>query len=98
MFSGVSPWETTEATPGELKVTVTLDPETVIADALSEVDVSNVGDNSEYEVTDSSVVVADDGSFEAEVQVERVTGKFVSKDEIEAIVIEALGEVEGVDI
>lgn len=77
-------------------VTVLVDSEALVQEAAEAVDLSGIGadGDSQYNVSDTQVEIKGD-SFEITVYADRESGKFVSNDEIEEKLIEAIDGVEG---
>lgn len=67
-----------------IHLTASIDIESALQEAVGQVGLTGLGPDgtSEYEVTDVTVQTNGDNAFDLFVTVERIEGKFVSKDDI----------------
>lgn len=80
-----------------VKLSVYVDIESAINDAIEAVSLTGMGadGSSEYEITDVSLAPDGTGGYEVTVTCDRIEGKFVGKDEIGEMIS---GEVESLDV
>lgn len=80
-----------------IHLTASIDIESALQEAIGQVGLTGLGPDgtSEYEVTDVAVATNGDNAFDIFVTVDRIEGKFVSKDDVAEIIA---NEVESLDV